>query len=920
MIKEYIYNGVTTTPDDYLCKDGDLAIDTDLISDNGSLQPAPDASIMFSIPEGYRLLFIHKQPGYVNYICQAEDGKIAYKDRDYSLHVTDISTDNVTSASSVGNTLILLTTSGLQYMLYKDNDYRLLGSHIPDLPMRFGLEGRIIAGELRQFSASYFEWTGEEGYIKPDKQEEVNDIIRGACGQFLAQQVNNKNYFISPFFVRYALRLYDGTTTMHSAPILMIPSSDTSLHAIHLLTNAITDRGVGIFANGTHLQYKALEDHLNAIRQDWSDIVKGVEIYISTPVNTYDSETDVKTAHKWWHADGSPAFSEKENKSFGLFRLESGGWYHQYMTWRHEVAMDPATTDEYMLNHFYFTVDIPHRSEDAVKADIADCSTFYLLKSFNLDELQTTMQTIDVADGYLSSLTSRETMSDDYDSHNTIVPQAIFTYNHRLNLANVSKRVFDGYHPATSWAYTDGWKLTENDTSTNTVDVSVKIILQREGKQYVVSTPSAMYGLGVKFGDLSSVYVPALYYYYPDRSATKVVITHTDNADTRYVVLTLSPHALLNGAYYFAGWQPPTPALYSTLSPEDKAAVDLAVTTDNSYSMPNTIYTSETDNPFLFPVTGINSVGDGRIIGVSAAVKALSEGQFGQFPLYAFTTEGVWALQVGTNGAYTAIQPVTRDVCIYDKSICQIDSSVLFATARGIMEIQGSDSVCISEELNKRSSLSLKSLPFLDALFDNKEQYDKMIGTDDDSVTYNFKQYVKEAQIIYDYKRQRVIVFNAQYKYAYVFSLRSKTWSIMACNYIYNVNSYPDALVVDSDNSLLNVSGNDEDSSEETTHKPTFVLTRPFKLDNPNAFKYVDAVRQNGCLADTQITQILYGSNDLKNWSFVHSSADLRIAGTGGGTPFRFYRLAMHLNMPEDNTLDSVTFNFRVKDDNNLLF
>ena len=126
---------------------------------------------------------------------------------------------------------------------------------------------------------------------------------------------------------------------------------------------------------------------------------------------------------------------------------------------------------------------------------------------------------------------------------------------------------------------------------------------------------------------------------------------------------------------------------YPTASPREQRIIDL----------PNKIYTSEINNPFHFPVLGINTIGTGTILGISSAVKALSEGQFGQFPLYAFTSEGVWALEVSNTGSYSARQPVTREVCINTNSITQIDNAVLFATNRGIMLISGSTAQCISE-------------------------------------------------------------------------------------------------------------------------------------------------------------------------------------------------------------------------------
>ena len=60
--------------------------------------------------------------------------------------------------------------------------------------------------------------------------------------------------------------------------------------------------------------------------------------------------------------------------------------------------------------------------------------------------------------------------------------------------------------------------------------------------------------------------------------------------------------------------------------------------------MPNKIYTSEVNNPFYFPVLGINSVGTGKILGISSAAKALSEVSLGSFLFMPLpqTVYGLW--------------------------------------------------------------------------------------------------------------------------------------------------------------------------------------------------------------------------------------------------------------------------------------
>ncbi len=347
-----------------------------------------------------------------------------------------------------------------------------------------------------------------------------------------------------------------------------------------------------------------------------------------------------------------------------------------------------------------------------------------------------------------------------------------------------------------------------------------------------------------------------------------------------YYEVTLEQHKFLNGSFYFAGWENPKEgsSSYPTTSPLAERIIDL----------PNKIYTSEVNNPFHFPVLGINTVGTGTILGICAAVKALSEGQFGQFPLYAFTTEGVWALEVSVTGTYSAKQPITRDVVINPDSITQIDTAVLFATDRGIMHISGSSTQCISDILNTEDLFSIADLPKSDALiniFNEKSDESEKI-TLADITLLPFNEFLRGCRMVYDYTHQHIIVYNSAVRYAYVFSLKSKLWGMMYSDIVANVNSYPEAFAMAEGSRLVDFS---KSNAENIT---ALIITRPFKMDAPDSFKTINTIIQRGMFHSTHIRQVLYGSNDLIHWHVVWSSVDKNMRGFRG-TPYKAYRLAL---------------------------
>lgn len=157
--------------------------------------------------------------------------------------------------------------------------------------------------------------------------------------------------------------------------------------------------------------------------------------------------------------------------------------------------------------------------------------------------------------------------------------------------------------------------------------------------------------------------------------------------------------------------------------------------------------------------------------------------------------------------------------------------------------------------------------------------------------------------MIYDYVNQRVIVYAPGVSYAYVFSLESKQWGMTFSGLDSHLNSYPEALAVDTDNNIVNVS---ESSASEIK---TLFLTRPLKLDAPNVHKTIDSIIQRGFFRKGQVATALYGSRDLINWHLVWSSRDHFLRGFRG-TPFKYFRIAGVATLAAEENLFGASVQF----------
>lgn len=878
MIKEIKYNGYTANTSDYECPDGDLATSIGFIQEDGTMKPVLPPSEVLQLESGATVKFIHETNNFSHYIILTESGSLQWwdgKDTSTPVLLRSFST-TIYQVTAIGNTLVVLSSEGMHYFLWTGDksDYTYLGTHIPELSLSFGLQGHLANtgnfdiefDEISMTHQGELENITSISALTDENKSKITPQVLAQVNKFIAENSTNVGRFIFPFFVRYAYRLYDGSLTMHSSPILMLTSSDLTpqcfVSTFHHEDeeDKATKATLYLSAVFHQLDYAVVDSAQIDNLKNWEDIVSSIDIFISQPIYTYDQSGQCQ---------GFLVRPDSSEDAWSVCKAKGSDYYQKrFFTDLHlsEAGFTPPSV----------SLQLPYHAPREVKEDIRNISQFYLLRSYKIDALSSSRQIVDIEDDYLQSLVTREVMTDDYDSHDTLIPQYAFPYNQRLNLANLSKKFFDGYNAASIFTYTDGFKSDSIGTLANT-NIRVYFFIKQDGNTFVVRGDLATFGANT----------PLLFLYYPNTSAYKAVVMSGIYTASYYEV-PLEPHDFLNGAFYFMDWK--------SLDKLENKVSKPTLSENTVIEISNKIYTSEVNNPFLFPLLEINTVGTGDILGISSAAKALSQGQFGQFPLYAFTTEGVWALEVSNTGTYSARQPITRDVVINSDSITQIDSAVLFATDRGIMLISGSTVQCISDSLNTSDLFSIADIPRADKLINvvnGKADESEHIALSDITLL-PFAEFLRGCRMVYDYTNQHIIVYNASVRYAYVFSLKSESWGMMRSDIVDNVNSYPEALAMADGAKLVDFS---KPVAENITG---LIITRPFKLGAPDLFKTINTVIQRGMFRSTHVRQVLYGSNDYIHWYTVWSSVDNIMRGFRG-TPYKAYRLALvcHFNKAE---------------------
>ena len=849
--------GITNVPSDALCSDNTLAESIGMVYADGEHKviQKPVKQMEYNVGyTNYKILYIHKYNERKRYItwkseghysttyslvwCENVNGVLTSRGTFSGVSVSSDSTALV--VSSIGKTLIVSDANGMHYFLWNvdDNSYKNIGDipspdvefFLTDVKSRMGgnrsnpqqttVNVKITSKASFRGIVTHETGTIRRWIIDSDRstQADYNNLVVGLYAKN-KKELNQKKCFCEPFFIRTAIELYDGSYHMISQPILMFPSITTNTYG----SLDDIDKTISLTTYGCELHY-VNKSHF----EDWSDIVKDVVVFITDDISIYDLSVDQAM---WQEVSQGHLFYN------GLYRAVNGTktTYH--------TATTPATGHpDYEFN----CMVLDQRPQDEIEKDIVSRSVFYKLCSIGRSYDGAERDIAEKIETHtLENITTQERLdADDYYSRSVLNPSFIYSYNSRLNIASVLRSMFEGYGCFMPY---------DNDTAaTYKFYVSIKT---DSGTRLVRHIETDIYQ---KQG---------IWFYYPDSRAYHVMIFKGNDC---ILDADLTEHSGLNGAYYFKG-------LPESSEPETPVnAVEPTYTEPDPEMLSNYIIQSEVNNPFVFKAEGYYKVGTGKIMAMSSTTQALSEGQFGQFPLLVFSESGIWALTVASTGYYDSIHPISREVLSNKRSVTQTDGAVFFVSKKGLMIVVGNQVKCVSEQLSGKSKTN-------DILRDE----------------ISFNEFLQNAFIAYDYRDSLLWIFNTNIittaQQPYIYSIKSGTFGRVTSD-LYDswtitntVNDYPDYLLSAGnyfysllDRPDINADGTIVDNVFVQNTYSAKMVSRPLKLENALALKSIMQVKHIHDLNENAtLTLRIFASNDLKHW-FEMSSIR--------GVPWKYYK------------------------------
>ena len=751
--------GINRSIDDGASKDGQTMELINARIKNEMVEPIGRPVSLGAIPVEVDKMYYHANAKkYVG--VNTTSGQIYSINEDLSSYTTITQADGIKDIAFLGNVLCLSDNNGIEYALWNGTTYDFLGvaPELPELTINFSnsVEEIIPSTNYRLYSKEEIEG---ETISSSDFKLSANYNGIGFFDNVI-DTLNKKLNYVGACLVRYGFRTTDGSY-INISPILIVENNQIVEYQKSTMITPVNVSQIHPFEYTTH--------GIEGFGSLTGFVAYGTKLYY-----TFEKKFDIS---KWSFVISS----------IDVF-VSPIYWYEKKEIKYKELSYQSW---EYSSNE---------------KQSILDAYTFYKVAEFDLKG----NKTWEIDDVSIDNLSIQDKLTESY--MHTDTPSLFYVYNSRLHSSMIKQRLYAGYDGR---AYINRTGIQSG--TKNTRDIYVYL-----------NTETGISVVKKKIQEIDN-YVP-VFLSYPDSRAFKMVISWNSGTEPAYIIsrtFNLEKHPYLNVAYYINSISRYTSFSLGQDEYNKAFRIDLTENSETfgSYSeqntiidRPNVIKVSALNNPLSFPAAQTYQPSQGEIIGMMSNTTALSQGQFGQYPLYVFSSDGIYAMQVDTTGqtVYSVQTPVSRDVCVNPNSITGIDNAVVFASKRGLMAINGANITLLSSDMEGYLPSCIDSSPIIPKIA-------KVASFENALSTATFNDYIENAYVAYNYQENELIVTNPNYTYAYVYNINSASWAKISPNPKFFVNRYPECYGV-IDNILYDMQNNNRSIST------ILVITKPIKM------------------------------------------------------------------------------------------
>lgn len=890
-------------------EDGELSELVNLIPKNGELVNVRDMKEEFRI--NGKLLAVHELTGLRNYIIKIDDS-LYFSNNECAEDIEIGRYGEIKSVTTIGNTVVISAANGMHYAIWNGSNYSKYS--LSDFSASIGVfadNSEVVLRWQDKLTDFTFYKNNDTYRFSDDKMKElyarmdsiINSVIASKDEKLSRNNRNETFKYVSLGIA--ALKMYDNSYVAYSNIFTLDPP--TKGHGIYDIKIAPEGENWRLQISFPLTKYSVYANV--SLPDSMKDIVSGIDIFLSTPQTFYNLSEERNYSGNANEAITFPMLSR------GDIAIEMDGMqYYKSVSLSFE---DIQNGQRVRLKRVYGTEDVLPMFDLSTSNYIANSMFVYngRVNLAGITQLHTNIgkllpfqqgapyQGINTSNG----VAGEKVYTDGYygRAQDAYAENSTGSYDFQGGLTQrgvieVDVETDDGIS-TNRYAGNIKYPLPPILSYPSSKAKTMRIYIMRNIEGYNVTYHVGTFPLtGLKLSDMS-VYINADNYglYYTQPRVIKLMHDGPGQIEEIDVVWDVE-------------WDDNNPNWRDIADERDFEVVEqIAYGAPNEFmKRSNVIKYTPAYNPFSIPDINTLSVGKGEIKGVSTSAKALSQGQFGQFPLYAFCDDGIWALEVAGDGSYSAKQPISRDVCNNPDSITQVDGAVVFTTDQGLKLIQGSEVALLSAPMdghNVDESIYFPPYFFQDTSKNQEyEVFDRLVVNE----TRDFRTILSTCKIAYDYPNRLLRIFPEGGGKWYVYSLDTREFAseeaLGAVNAV--VAGYPTPLV--QIGTTLYTFGDDVDSN---TLRNGLLLTRPIDMGEPFAMKKLQDMKLHYTKHNKEkgafVKMVVYVSNDGERW-YVLPSMRKRA--------FKYYRIALITKMTDNDALSGVIMRYELERTNKI--
>ena len=719
----------------------------------GNLRPQGGfvPSSIVNIEEGSRLLYVHRYEGYEHFITLSEDSVLYYQeDHDRPVEIGEVG--DVKEVTSIGNMLIAVgcnvqavpNVRSVRTWVWKNGVYvewsvgempTMIFERMPNsyngTSDSLGVQN-LFRLPVSSFPSNGYAVQGVDGSNAIDVQRELAELYKAGQGQ-LREEAYHNNSFIDSMLVRYGVRMYDGSYAYVSPPVLLPAAGGYAMNATVTAdsTYSVKSAKTNVTAKGYSVGYRLSVD----------SVLKGLDAELTPYIDIFVSESIDPTS--------SAAYIERIKSAHN-----AGGSGYDYKS------------------DLFLEFEVPQKL-----INIEDSYVYYRVDSIKVEEAQKKDDNIDAVlqvgekMSYLRQLPILENVRgmSYYDG------ECSYVYNSRLHLGGITEYLM---HNISSNLYTYA-EADEGDDGYYSDNESVVIVYYDiDGNERYVGRVVNNVLRGSNASRLISV---------PDGRAKRIVMARKINGSYTKIDLPLRTHAMDNMSYYYSN----IGVSWSTISSTEYDKLK-GTAYNGVVERRQVLKVSELYNPMVFENAKTYTVGNGKIVAMASATKAMSTGQFGQYPLYVFASDGIYAmLSGGGDVVYSHVSPVNHHIVENARTVCPVDEAVVFGTRQGLFVLAGGDAVNISTPLDEHGLPIIENGRNLENLVQN------VCGENINGLM--LRERIAEGGVAYHYANREILLYDKSGD-CKIYSIDKKMWYSSAYDVRYAVASCPELYVVDGTN------------------------------------------------------------------------------------------------------------------------